>query len=292
MKKNYAIEPGKKYQIGDVTFETIVEVSYVFPWQGMKVSIPKANIVPEEMQWLVPAFATENFELRIAVQSFLIKSQGKNILVDTGMNVPGPTYENNLKAAGCTPEDIDYVMFTHLHYDHTARNNKMSVNGTLAPTFPNARYLFVQENYDFVKELQDNPAKRRGSPEYDHLWPFRTQMLSLVEQGKVDFIDYTFTLHDVISLYPIPGHMPGQVAFLINSKGDSAFIAGDIFHHPFQMTQIDASTSWDHDPVLSTRTREKVFGELAGTDTLFWAAHAVSGGFVVKADKGYQLIAH
>lgn len=292
MNKNYAIDPGKKYKIGDVTFETIVEVFFVAPWQGMTRSIPGAKVDPETMQWLVPAFATESFELKIAIQSFLIKSQGKNILVDTGMNAPGPTYENNLKAAGCTPEDIDYVMFTHLHYDHTARNCKMSINGTLAPTFPKARYLFVKECYDFLKELQENPAKRRGSPEYDHLWPFRTQMLPLVEQGIVDFIDDTFTLHDVISLYPLPGHEPGQIAVVIKSKGDLAFIAGDIFHHPFQMTQIDASTSWDYDPVQSTKTREKVFGELAGTDTLFWAAHAASGGFVVKADKGYQLIAH
>jgi len=292
MTKNYTIEKNRKWKIGDVTIEKIFEFEMVQPWEtGFKWVVPKARVVPEEIDWLIPTFANEKYDMSFAIQSFLIKSQGKNILVETGMNAPTPDFDENLKRAGVAPEDIDYVMFTHLHYDHVGRNAKMSTFGNLAPTFPNARYLFSSESYNYLKEIHDNPEKRTGIPEIDHIWPFRLHMLSMVEQGKVDFIDDTFTLHDVISLVPTPGHQPGQVGLFIRSQGDSAFIGGDFCQHPLQMTQIDASTGWDFDPEASVKTREKIFGELVDTDTLVLVMHWMKGGFVVRAPNGcYKLL--
>lgn len=301
--KNYTIEKGKVWRIGDVIIKEIFEAEMVIPFEGnidmagasgfnIQEVLPDLRFDKQELQWLIPQFATENFNMREAMHSFLIQSNGKNILVETGMNAPTTTFGDNLKAAGCEPEDIDYVMYTHLHFDHIARNCKLSTFGSIVPMFPNARYLFSKEQYDFLKELQDDPSKRRNIPEYDHIWPFRLQLLPLVEQGRVDFIDEHFTLHDTISLYPTPGHMKGEVSIVIKSKGDSAFIAGDFVQFPVQMTQLDVSSSWDYDPEASKETRRKVFAELAGTDTLFLAMHFLTGGFVVKNDAGdgYKLL--
>ena len=49
-------------------------------------------------------------------------------------------YLANLAAAGFMPEDIDYVLCTHLHADHVGWNTRL-VGGRWVPTFPNARYL-------------------------------------------------------------------------------------------------------------------------------------------------------
>jgi glyoxylase-like metal-dependent hydrolase (beta-lactamase superfamily II) len=296
MSKNYAIEPGKKYQIGDVTLETIRDGG-VRGHSPEELALGLADLLKknkEALQWLYPVFANEETgELLGSTQSFLVKSRGENILIDTGINLPGTRYDDELKKAGCTYKDIDYVMFTHLHHDHIARNCMLGMRGSLEPSFPNARYLFYRENYEFLKELLDDPSKRRGIPESDHVRSFRTQILPLVAHGKVDFIDKDFTLHDVISLYSLPGHMPGHIGMMIKSKGDSAIIAGDLYLHEFQMTLLDWSAPWGDSPEASRKTRESLFAALANTDTLFWACHSASGGFIItRPDGSYELIAH
>jgi glyoxylase-like metal-dependent hydrolase (beta-lactamase superfamily II) len=296
MSKDYAIEPGKKYQIGDVTLETIRDggISGHSPEELAPGLRDLLNKNKEALKWLYPVFANEETgELLGSTQSFLIKSEGKNILIDTGVNVPGTRYDDELYAAGCTYEDIDDVMFTHMHDDHIARNCVLGVGGTWEPSFANARYFFYREHYEFLKELQDDHSQQTGIPEGDHLGSFRTQILPLVEQGKVDFVEKDFTLHDVISLYPLPGHMSGHIGMMIKSKGDSAIIAGDLYLHEFQMTLLDWSAPWGNSPEVSKRTRENLFASLANRDTLFWSCHSASGGFVVtQPDGSYRLIAH
>ena len=291
--KNYEVIKGKQWQIGDVTIYSLYEDEYVFPFEnGFRWILPTARLEPSEIDWLVPDFATEAFDMKIGIQSFLIKSKGKNILVDNGEFKQDGVWESNLNAAGCSPEDIDYVMFTHLHDDHVSRNTKIGVMCTLLPTFTNARYLFYKENYDWIKGLYDHPERRKGFPQYDQTWTYLLNVLPLVEQGKVDFIDETFTLNDEISLYPTPGHMPGMVAIVVKSKGDSAMISGDFCHNPIQFTQLDVAAKWDVDPELGVETRKKVLAELAGTDMIFFASHFTGnhGGFIVEDGKGaYRL---
>ena len=285
MSRNYAIEPGKKYQIGDVTLEAIRD-------GGIRRRAPE-EVAPgledvlkrnaDALEWLYPVFAdAETGALLGCTQSFLIKSRGEKILVDTGIHVPGTSYDQELAAAGCTYQDVDYVLFTHLHDDHIARNCVLGKRGGWKPNFPNARYLFYEENYEFVKASQDDP-----------LGSFRTQLLPLVEQGLVDFIDEDFTLHDVIRVCPLPGHMPGHIGMTIRSGDASAIIAGDLFLHVFQMTLLDWSAPWGDGPEGSRKTRKSLLAALANTDTLFWTCHSTSGGFVVaNPDGSYRLIAH
>jgi len=291
--KNYAVVRGKKWQIGDVTIESIFEVERLYPFKkAFKRIFQKASLLPDELGWLIPDFANENFDMKLLCQSYLIKSQGKNILVETGMNAPGP-YEENLRAAGCRPQDIDYVIFSHLHYDHIGRNTKMGINGTLKPTFVNARYLFGREQYNHFKLMYEDPEERKNdSFAYEHRYPYLLHIRPLVEMGMVDFMDDDFNLHGVISLFPAPGHTPGHYAIVVESKGASAFIGGDVVHHPLQMTQTDVAAAFDYDPVLASQTREKICEKLAGTDTLYLGMHFAEnpGGFVIKADKCYKLV--
>ncbi|HWQ76730.1 MAG TPA: MBL fold metallo-hydrolase, partial [Syntrophomonas sp.] len=136
----------------------------------------------------------------------------------------------------------------------------------------------------------ENPKKRIGVPNHDNVWGYLIYMLSLVEQGKVDFIDESFKLNDEISLYPIPGHTPGQVAIVVKSKGERAIIVGDLLSSALQLTQVDVSIGWDSDPALSTQSRKKVFAELADTNTILFATHVPGGGhLVVKDGGGYRL---
>jgi glyoxylase-like metal-dependent hydrolase (beta-lactamase superfamily II) len=292
--KKYSVEKGRKWKIGDVTIESILEKELRLSDMGLQAEGQFPTMRRgKEIEWIMPNFSGDNYDLITHIQSFLIKSNGKNILVDTCANFPGTTYENNLKLAGCIPQDINIVLFTHLHYDHNAKNTKMVHFGELAPYFPNARYLFVKENYEFLKDMYDNPGKRWGDPNHDQIWPYTLHVMPLVEQGKVDFIDYDFTLDNDIHLYPTPGHMPGMVGIVIKSKGDSAFIGGDIIGNPLQLTQLDVNSAWEHDPKQAEKTRRKLFEELADTDTMYFGAHVAGlhGYFITKDNTGgYKLV--
>ncbi len=50
---------------------------------------------------------------------YLIKLKDKNILIDTGSLDNIPELEGDLKKLGLNPEEIDVVILTHNHWDHT-----------------------------------------------------------------------------------------------------------------------------------------------------------------------------
>jgi len=286
--KKYATEKNNKWKIGDVTIELIFEAAVWCPWT---LIYPEERYDSTALAQFIPVYCNETGDLHTNEQPFLIKYNGKNVLVDTGDNVSGP-FEDNLRAAGAEPEDIDYVLFTHLHFDHIRRNTKM-VNGKLVATFPNARYLMGRKEYNYWKEIYENPDSRKKEMLADFmLEPFMLHVKAVVDMGLVDLIDDDFVLDDVIRVIPAPGHTLGQYVIAIESKGDSAWISADIFHHPIQLVQTDLSSIYDYDPKMGTKVREELLERLAGTDTLLIGSHLVGdhAGFIKKADKGYKLV--
>jgi glyoxylase-like metal-dependent hydrolase (beta-lactamase superfamily II) len=60
-------------------------------------------------------------------------------------------YLERLAAIGVTPEQVDFVMCTHLHVDHVGWNTRL-VEGRWSPTFPNAKYLFSAIEWQFWQQ--------------------------------------------------------------------------------------------------------------------------------------------
>lgn len=286
--KNYRTEKRNKWIIGDVTVEAVFEAEVSCPWS---VIFPQERYDAAAIAQFTPEFCTEAGELLNNEQPFLIQYNGKKILIDTGDNVPGP-FEENLLAAGAKPEEIDYVLFTHLHFDHIHRNAKM-VNGKLEATFPKARYLMGRKEFNYWKEIYENPDARKNEPVAKYmLEPYLLHIKSIADMGLVDLIDDDFNLDGVIRVIPAPGHSPGQYVIVIESQGDSAWISADILHHPVQLRNPDLSSIYDTNPQMMARVRAELLERLTDTDTLLIGSHFVgdNAGFIVKADKGYKLI--
>ena len=94
-----------------------------------------ARIAAEHAHWMAPHhYDAEKDLIKLSVHSWLLQIGGKRILIDCccGNNKPRPTrpfwnmlntpYLDRLAAAGARPQDIDYVMCTHLHHDHVGWN--------------------------------------------------------------------------------------------------------------------------------------------------------------------------
>ena len=114
--------------------------------------------------WLEPHFFDPGSGRFIqSVHCYVVRSPRHTVLIDTcvGNDKQRPStrawngldtdFLDRLRDIGVTPADVDYVLCTHLHVDHVGWNTRL-LDGRWVPTFPNARYLFHQTEFDLLGE--------------------------------------------------------------------------------------------------------------------------------------------
>lgn len=208
--------------------------------------------------------------LPMAITCFLLRSAGKNILVDTGIGArkragfPIGHLDERLRETGITPDEIDIVIATHLHIDHVGWNTVERESGREV-FFPRATFLFQQREWDhwMRPEHVEQPANA-------HLVECVEPVMA---EGQVQLVEANHQLDEHLTFIAAPGHTPGHVAVGIMSAGEKAVIVGDASHHPVQLNHPDWSPSADTDPVLSARTRDALFDRAIAEERLWLAGH-------------------
>ncbi len=279
-----------KWQIGNVEILQIVEMEENEIFSSFIPEAKRENI--KKISWLCPNFADERGELKALVQSFLIKSNGKNILIDTcngnGKDRPNVKEWSNLNtdylqkfdSVGVKPEQIDFVACTHLHFDHVGWNTTKE-DGELKPTFSNAKYLFSQQEYDYwIKK----PAKEM----IDDFNGIDDSVTPIVNAGLAQFIADDYNLDNQVSFFPTPGHTPHHISVKIQSQGKTAIITGDVMHHPCQIANPEWTTGADTYPEQTIKTRQKFFNEVKNKDILIIGTHFANpvAGKIVSTEQG------
>jgi len=284
---------GLKWAIGEVEIFQIVELEDDHLIQSI---IPQSK--PEkikEITWLTPHFADTNGKLKALVQSFLIKSNGKNILIDTcnGNDRKRPNapewsnlqtnYMQKLKDIEVSEEEVDIVVCTHLHFDHVGWNTRLK-SDKWVPNFPNARYLFAKKEYDYWI------AKPEREIEDDHLG-IADSIIPIVKAGLEELVTTDHRIDNQIRLISTPGHTPHHVSVMIESKGKKAIITGDFVHHPCQIAQPEWGTDVDTLPEKAKETRYRMLKELADKDILVIGSHFATpvSGKIVSKNSNYKL---
>lgn len=275
--------------VGGIEITGIVEFAgqFLFPEEMFPAATPDA-IAPHRC-WLEPAaLCPESGRLNLTVQSFVLRTRHHTILVDPcvgndkTLEIYPPwhkrrdfTWLNNLKAQGLTPEDIDVVMCTHLHIDHSGWNTSL-IDGHWRPTFPKARYLFSR------RELA--AAEALGGP------TFEENVLPILEAGLADLVEPDFVLDDEVSFEPTPGHTPGHVSVRLASGGACAVISGDVMHSPLQCAEPEWGCVFDAMPEEADRTRRRFLERACADGTLVFANHfpLPSAGLIAAHGKGFR----
>ena len=196
--------------------------------------------------------------------SFVLRSDGKLILVDTGLGGPDATLLSDLRNSGVEREAIELVLLTHIHPDHVGWN---LTDGQ--PTFPNARYLVSLTDWDYWTQED----VRAAAPHVD------AQMMPLEGLKVLDLIDGEYSVTDELTTLPTPGHTPGHISLVVASAGESALVLGDVAHSPAQAQYTDWSPGFDVDPDLARRTRHSVLDRLERERTLVASGHFPDPGF-------------
>lgn len=174
------------------------------------------GVVPKTM-WSKKAMPDELNRLDAGLNSLLIRTGDKNILVETGIGNKLPErmvqiYKqpakllDNLHAAGVAPEDIDIVINTHLHFDHCGWNTVRD-NGRIAPTFPRAKYYAPQGEWEYARHPSERDAISFISENYD----------PLVESGQMTLLRGGEEILPGISVRTFPGHTAHMQAVIVRS---------------------------------------------------------------------------
>ncbi len=259
------------WQIGDVKITRVIELEMA---GGSKFILPSAT--PEAVapiDWLKPHFVNEDNELIMSVHALILDVGERKIIVDTCLgndkermmpawNMRNGPFLEDLAAAGYPRESIDTVLCTHLHVDHVGWNT-MKVDGKWVPTFPNARYLVAEQEFDYWEKQGDNDF---GPVLQDSVKP-------IAEAGLYDFVPMDYRVCDEVWLEPTTGHTPGHVSIHISSNGEEALITGDFMHHPCQIAKPDWASSADFDKDQARETRKSVFEKYADTPMLIIGTH-------------------
>ncbi|MBQ0927054.1 MBL fold metallo-hydrolase [Saccharopolyspora endophytica] len=268
--------------LGDVTITRVVE------YYG-SVEIAPADFFPDVPErtwrahepWLVPDFIDPAANVCVcAIQTWLLRSGGKTILVDTGVgnhkqrpNAPvwhglETDFLGNLARAGVQPEDVDLVVNTHLHVDHVGWNTRLQ-DGDWVPTFPNATYLVPRADFDFWNPADGHdPALGSGSENV-----FADSVAPVFRAGQTLLWEDEHVIDDDLRLFLAPGHTPGSSVLSVESGTDRALLVGDLLHTAAQFVEPDANSCFCEDPVEARSTRRRLLSQAADTNTLVLPAH-------------------
>jgi glyoxylase-like metal-dependent hydrolase (beta-lactamase superfamily II) len=264
---------GHVLRVGNIEVMELLDTPMAFPFE---VFFPQQGAAAfEAYRQLYPAAFAPDGRFQTYAQAYVVRAGGRTILVDTGVG-PGPhdwlggargRLLDDLQEKGVRPEDVDAVVFTHLHGDHVGWNLQYEA-GSPRPTFPRARYYVPQADWDFFTD----PA-RLGQ------WGTDRTVVPLRELGVLELFSGEVTLAQGVTTLPTPGHTPGHTSILLASQGERALICGDLAHHPAQVDQTSWVPAFDTDGAQAAQTRSRILDMLESEGLTAVFCHFPPPGF-------------
>jgi glyoxylase-like metal-dependent hydrolase (beta-lactamase superfamily II) len=266
-------------KIGDVRVTRLEEI--YGPSFPVSMLLPSSNL--EELEHLgdrrAQFYEPESTCAHLSIHSWLVQTPQHTVLVDTcngnhkqrameGFSMLDLPWLDTLTAAGVTPADIDYVVCTHLHLDHVGWNTMLE--GTdWVPTFPNAKAVIHQRDFDFWQSGNPESAAMEFNANV-----FDDSIQPLVDRDRVLLWDGDgHQLDDTLELALAAGHSPGMCIGLLESNGERGIFAADSMHTPLQVWRPDWFCGFDLVPAEAETTRRSILERAAETDALLMPAH-------------------
>jgi glyoxylase-like metal-dependent hydrolase (beta-lactamase superfamily II) len=176
------------------------------------------GVIPKVM-WSRKITADEKNYVQAGLNSLLIRTGSKTVLVETGMGnklsermikfygQPAKLL-TSLAAEGIAPGDIDIVINTHLHFDHCGWNTVRDNSGKIVPTFPRAKYYAPEGEWQYAQ----NPSER------DSISYISENYNPLVESGRMTLLKGGEEVVPGISVKTFPGHTAHMQAVIVNGR--------------------------------------------------------------------------
>ncbi len=284
------------FDVGDIKIHRVVEQEAPFfdPLGFFPTLTPE--VLEENRGWMTDGgyLDRKTGEVVLCIQSYLVQTKHHNILIDScvGNHKPRPTrpfwdmmntdrFGKSLACTGVSPDQIDFVMCTHLHVDHVGWNTKLD-NGRWVPTFPKAKYVFSDKELAHWTEIeQKDPA---AAP-----W-ITDSVLPIVAAKREEVVTSSHAFSDIVKLISTPGHSIDHFSVQVGKPGADAVITGDMIHSPLQARYPELGMRADYHSPTAGESRRKLFGDLCDTSTLVCTAHfpSPSSGRIKRWGDGFK----
>jgi glyoxylase-like metal-dependent hydrolase (beta-lactamase superfamily II) len=188
------------------------------------------GVVPKTL-WEKKFPADDKNRIKLALNSILIKTAKALILVETGIGSDldpkfydyysverEPGLVLSLEKLGYQTEDIDFVINTHLHFDHCGGNTYKDEKGEDIPTFPKARYIIQKGEWEYAL----HPTERDKSSYLEQ------NFLPLEKHGLLQLVDGNKKISEGIEVIVVPGHTARHQCVKASSEGKIFFFLGDL----------------------------------------------------------------
>lgn len=242
-------------KVGDAIVTTICDGTMTFPDEIF------AGAKPETLDKARRDYFIKNEKsLPGFINTYLVETGGKRILIDTGARGYAPTTgltKDTLALMGVTPDMIDEVILTHAHPDHT--NGLLDNDGN--PTFAKSKIricdLELNFWFDDAKEVQYSQKKQLFEFARNNLGPYKTS-------GQLETYKFDSDLGNGLSSVALPGHTPGHSGVRVSNGKEQLLIWADIVHNAYiQFDHPEQGLSFDTDMDQARATRKKIFDQVA-----------------------------
>ncbi len=246
------------------------------------------GVIPKVL-WERKARADEKNRILTGLNSVVVRTGDHTVLIETGMGnkLPEKVIEiyrqpaellKNVAAAGISPEDVDIVINSHLHFDHCGWNT-VRKNGSIVPTFPRATYYAQEGEWKHAHEGQ-----RDGVSYYTENYD------PLVESGQMTLLKGDAEIVPGVSVRVYPGHTRDMQAIIVRSGGKTACYISDLIP-----TSAHIDLNWvmgfDLYPVETMESRKKYYAESVAQKWLTMFTHdpEIPWAYVERDEKGKMM---
>jgi glyoxylase-like metal-dependent hydrolase (beta-lactamase superfamily II) len=245
------------------------------------------GVVPKTL-WAKLRAPDDRNRIRLAMNVLLVDDGATRTLIDNGAGTKWDgkqrdiytftlmSPEEILRPAGLTPSDIDVVLDSHLHFDHAGGNTSFDRDGTIVPSFPNARYVVQRGEIDFARS--DN-ERIRASYIRDNFEP-------LDALGLFDPVDGDAKISKRIEVMLAPGHTPFLHVPVIRSGEHTVAFLADLVptasHVPYPYIM-----GYDLEPLRTLASKKRILPLAASEGWRLVFEHDVDLPFgVLEEDRG------
>jgi glyoxylase-like metal-dependent hydrolase (beta-lactamase superfamily II) len=275
--------------LGDFELTVLTDGTYLLDGGAMFGVVPK-------LLWEKRAPADAQNRILLGTNTVVVRTGKHVVAIETGIgNKLGDKlrgiYEakqllpHSFAAAGIRPEEVDVVVNSHLHFDHCGWNTTRREDGSLVPTFPNARYYAHRGEVEHGHLQLERDAVSYISANYD----------PLVESGQMTLLDpapgEVVELVPGVSVEMYPGHTDQLLAVHVESGGRHACYVSDLLPTGAHL-DVTWVLGYDLDPLRCIEERKRFYSRAIPEQwlVLFTHDHHTPMGYVQWSEKGKPVL--
>lgn len=232
--------------------------------------------------------------IKLALNSVLVRTPEALVLIETGI---GPKTDQkfaeiygierqpgllvSLQAAGFSPEDVHFVVNTHLHFDHCGGNTYRNEKGRVVPTFPRARYIIQKGEWESATHPNEREKKSYLADNF----------LPLEEFGQLELVDGTKEITPGVEVVVATGHTARHQGVKIHSQGETLFYLGDLVPTSAHVG-LSYIMSYDLYPLDTLETRKRLYEQAIAENWILAFVHdpAHYFGRLRRRDGKYEFV--